>query len=132
MSETGHDGWGSTNAFSEGLGPVTDLTDMDGDIRVLGGGSDREGMPLELGNVRDLEEEPLAGGVLEAGLDNPEFHGARRVDEDLAQPGRAASTDFTVHALTEIDDARPNGTTPGEIPETDVGIVEGEGVREGG
>lgn len=32
-------------------------------------------MPLPPGHIRDLDEEPLARGVLEAGLDDTEFHG---------------------------------------------------------
>lgn len=32
-------------------------------------------MPLETGDIRHLDEEPLAGDVFEAGLDNTEFHG---------------------------------------------------------
>ena len=38
-------------------------------------------MPLEAGNLGDLNEQPLAGNVLEAGLDNAELHGAYNTDE---------------------------------------------------
>lgn len=33
------------------------------------------GMPLELGNVGNLNEHPLSSGELEAGLEHAQFHG---------------------------------------------------------
>ena len=33
-------------------------------------------MPLEAGNLGDLNEQPLAGNVLEAGLDDAQLHSA--------------------------------------------------------
>lgn len=33
-------------------------------------------MPLEAGNIGDLDEEPLPSGVLEAWLDNAQLHRA--------------------------------------------------------
>jgi hypothetical protein len=35
-------------------------------------------MPFETGDIGNLEEKPLACGVLEAGLDNAKFHGTCR------------------------------------------------------
>ena len=38
-------------------------------------------MPLPTGDVGYLDEEPLAGNVLEAGLDDAELHGAYSSDQ---------------------------------------------------
>ena len=80
------------------MGPVTDLTDVYGDIGITGSGRDGElegderdvekmgkadRMPLEGGNVRDLDKEPLAGCVLEAWFYDAGLHDATWVNEDV-------------------------------------------------
>ena len=58
----------STDGIAECASEVTHLADVDGDVGVVWAGGDGEGVPLELGDARDLEEEPLAGLVLERRL----------------------------------------------------------------
>ena len=86
----------STDTLSQCIGPVTDLTDVDRDVGVLrrrGDGKLSKGgqkshiistrshtyrVPLETRDVGHLNEQPLAGDVLEAGLDNTQLHSACR------------------------------------------------------
>jgi hypothetical protein len=83
-------------------------------------------VPLPAGDCRDLDEEPLAGDVLEAGLDDTELHRTAGVDEDFRQAGGAAGTDLTVHTLAEVEDAGPDGRAPAHVPEAVLRVVEGE------
>lgn len=87
-------------------------------------------MPLELGNFWDLEEQPLAGGILEARLEDAEFHSSRRMNQDLGQLCLLASPNLPPNTFTEIDDAGPNGSSPAHITEAHIGIVEGESIGE--
>lgn len=117
-----------SNTFAEGTSEVTNLTNMDRDIWVLRSRGDSERMPLESGDVRNLEEEPLTSGVLERRLDHAEFHSTRWVNKHFGKLGSAASADFTIDTFTEVDDTGPNDITPGEISDADMWIVEGERV----
>jgi hypothetical protein len=120
------DGRASANTFTETLGPVTNLTDVNGNIGVLGSGGDGEGMPLPMGNVGNLDKEPLTSGVLEAGLDDTEFHGAGRVNKELGKLGLATGTDLPPDTLTKVEDTGPDGETPGKVTNAVTGVVEGE------
>jgi hypothetical protein len=46
----------------------------EGQSKAISGRDLAHRMPLPAGNLRDLEEEPLASGVFKAGLDYAEFH----------------------------------------------------------
>ena len=145
-----HDSGSSTDALAKSLGPVTNLADMNRHIRVFGGRGDRElsnsisqmdglastdrthRMPLEVGDIRYLKEQPLASGVLERRLDDAEFHSAGRVDEDLGQLGRAAGTDFPINTLSKVDDTGPDGVAPRKISNANIWVVEREGIGESG
>jgi hypothetical protein len=83
-------------------------------------------VPLPARDGRDLDEEPLAGDVLEAGLDDAELHRAARVDEDLGEARRAAGADLTPHALAEVEEAGPDREAPGEVAEAVLRRVERE------
>jgi hypothetical protein len=83
-------------------------------------------MPLEFRNFRDLDEKPLASGVLEAGLVDAEFHSAGGVDKNLRQLSFATSPDFPVDSLAEVEDARPDGESPRQVSQAMTGGVEGE------
>ena len=49
------------------------------------------------------------------------------VNKNLGQTSRTARSDFPVHALTEVDDTRPDSEPPALITETVLSGVEGEG-----
>lgn len=98
VCDFGHDRAATSETLAESMGPVTDLTDVYGDIGITGSGRDGElegderdvekmgkadRMPLEGGNVRDLDKEPLAGCVLEAWFYDAELHDATWVNEDV-------------------------------------------------
>lgn len=87
-------------------------------------------MPLEAGDVGHLKEQPLASGILERRLDDAEFHGTRRVDEDFGELGRTAGTDLPPDTLEEVDDTGPDDVAPRKIANADIRVVEGEGVGE--
>jgi len=125
-SEGLDDGRTSANTFAETLGPVTDLTDVDGNIGIFGSRRDGKGMPLPVRDIGNLDEKPLAGGVLEAGLEDTEFHSAGRVNKELGELGLTTGTDFPVHALTKVKDAGPDGESPAEITDAVTGVIEGE------
>lgn len=63
-----------TDCVTKVLGEIAHLSDVDRDIRVIRARSDGKGMPLILGNRRDLEEEPLASLVLERRLVELDLH----------------------------------------------------------
>lgn len=90
-------------------------------------------MPLQLRNTGNLDEEPLAGNVLEARLHDAEFHSTyireckrmrscksdkgrklrtTGVNKDLGQPGRAPRPNLTPYTLAEVDDTGPDGEPP--------------------
>lgn len=56
------------DGVAESSGKITDLAHVDGNIGIERARRDGERVPLVLGNGRDLEEEPLAGLVLEGRL----------------------------------------------------------------
>ena len=89
-------------------------------------------MPLELGDLRNLDEEPLAGCVLEAGLLDTELHRTTRVDKDSLELSLAAGTELAVHAFAKVDDPRPDGEAPAEVADAMAGVVEREGGLEVG
>lgn len=132
LGEAGDNARSSTDTFTECFGEIANLTNVHGHVGVLGGGSDGERVPFESGDFGDLDEEPLAGGILEAWLDHAEFHRARGVHEDLVELCGTASTDLAPDAFTEIEDTGPDDSAPGEVAEADVGVVKGKGVREAG
>lgn len=126
LSHTGNNGWADAKAITESLREVSHLTDVDRNIRVFWGGGDGKRMPLELGNFRDLDEQPLPGGVFEAGLHDTEFHGPTGVNENLGQSGGPARSDFTVDALSKVENTRPNDESPAEVSQAMLRAVEGE------
>ena len=87
-------------------------------------------MPLEVGDVGHLNEQPLASGVLERRLENAEFHSAGGVDENLGELGRAAGTDLPPDTLSEVDDTGPDGVAPRKIANADFRVVEREDIGE--
>jgi hypothetical protein len=71
-------------------------------------GGDGERVPLELGHVRHLEEEPLARLVLEARLVEPDLHRAGRVEHHLDDLGLSSGSDLSVHPLAKVQDPDPD------------------------
>ena len=83
-------------------------------------------MPLEARDIGNLDEQPLASDVLEAGLDNPEFHSARWMNENFGQAGESASPEFSVHALAKVNDTRPDCVPPTLVTQTEFRVIEWE------
>ena len=76
----------------DSVGPLPDPADVNGEGVVdLGGGADGEGMPLEPGDLWDLDEDPVPGAEVEAG---------RPLDDEVGDPGG------------EDDPSRHQGPTP--------------------
>lgn len=134
----------STKAFTESMSPVTNLTNMDGDVRVLGGRGDGEGVPLKTRDIRNLDEDPLTRCIFEAGLDDTEFHGTyidtrlalvvtlkprqltTRVNKNLGQPGRPASPNLSVYPLAEVDETGPDDISPTLVAKAVLSRIEWE------
>jgi len=72
-----------TQALSKTMSPVTDLTNMDRHVWILWSGSDCERMPLEFRDLWHLNKQPLASGVFEAWLNDPQFHRTAGVNENF-------------------------------------------------
>jgi len=108
----------STEGIGQRSGKVTNLADVDGDIRVLRARSDGKRMPLVVADFWAVEEEPLSGLVLHAGLGELDLHGVccllackmytvREVltvwvtddPDDLSLPSAA---DFAVQAVHQV------------------------------
>jgi len=75
--------WADAKTVAKSTCPVTDLSNVDGDIGIFGGRGDGERVPLEAGDFGNLDEKPLAGGVLEARLDDTQFHSTTGMHKDL-------------------------------------------------
>ena len=83
-------------------------------------------MPLPTRNIGNLDEEPLTSDILEAGLNDTQFHGARGMNKDLGQPSGTTSPDFSVNSFSEINNTRPHDESPTLITQTVLGGVKGE------
>jgi hypothetical protein len=112
LGERGNDVWSCADALTEGVGEITDLADVQAHVRVFGRRGDGERVPLERRDVGDLDKEPLAGGVLEAGFLDAQLHRARRVDEDLLERGGTAGANLAPETLSKVEDGRPDDEAP--------------------
>lgn len=83
-------------------------------------------MPLPAGDVGNLDEEPLARNILEAGLDDTELHSTTGVNQNLGQTSSAPRSDFSVHPLSEVNDSGPDGEPPAHVSQAVFRTVEGE------
>ena len=83
-------------------------------------------MPLVFRDVRDVDEEPLTGDILEAGLDDAQLHGTARVNKKLRKTRGTTRADLPPYTLAEVDDTRPDCEPPALIPKTVLGRVEWE------
>lgn len=127
LSECGNNGRASTDTLSEALGPVTNLTDMNRNIWVLRCRGYSKGVPLETGDIGDLNEKPLTSDVLETGLDNTKFHSTARMDENFRQASGTSCPDFPPDTLAEIEDTGPNDESPALITQAMFSRVKWEG-----
>lgn len=64
-----------TKSVGKSASEVTDLADMDRDVRILGAGSNGKGMPLVIADFGAVEEQPLSRLVLHAGLGELDLDG---------------------------------------------------------
>ena len=87
-------------------------------------------MPLEFADVGDLDEQPLASGVLERWLDDAEFHSTGGVNEDLGELGRTAGANLPQDTLEEEDDTESDDVAPRKIANVVIRVVEGESIGE--
>lgn len=118
----------SANSLAESLCKVTNLADVNRDIGIRWARGDGKGMPLVLGNFRDVEEEPLAGLVLERGLLELDFHGVEGMSDNLGNLGLSGGTDFSVDALQEVENTDPEIEAPSLVSDAvlpKVLVVEG-------
>jgi len=118
----------SADAISESLSPVSNLTDMDRNIRIIGSGSDSEWMPLPAGDVGNLNKEPLASDVFETRLNNTELHGTTGMNKNLGQTSGPSGSDLSVNSLAEVDDTGPNSEPPALIAQAMLGRVKWESI----
>lgn len=116
-------GAAGTNRITESAGEVTNLANVNRDVRVEGAGSDGKWVPLVVGDRRHLEEEPLAGLVLERGLVELELDNVVRVADNTGDLGKAAGTDLTVGTLHEVESTRPQLPTPAKVADAVVPVV---------
>jgi hypothetical protein len=64
-----------TESVGKSAGEVTNLADVDRDVRVIRARSDRKWMPLVVADFWAVEEEPLSWLVLHAGLGELNLNG---------------------------------------------------------
>lgn len=96
--------------------PVADLADVHRGVRVIRRRRDREWVPLERRDGRNVEEEPLARLVSERRLDEAEFERALGMEEDGDELGRAAAADLherRTPRLTSASVGEPHRLTRG-------------------
>lgn len=110
---------------------------MDGDVGVVGAGCNGEGVPLPLRDGGDLEEEPLAGFVLEGGLvelnlDNvldllvaalgSEVGKGSKLTVGVADNARdlglPALADLAIKTLNKVQPTSPELPPPAKVPDT--------------
>ena len=93
---------------------------------------------MECGNVWTVEEKPLPSLVLEARFVEPNFHDARRMENDFGDVGLTTSAVLSPHPFTKVllsawalqtthQNTRPDGVPPREVTQTVLGRVEGKG-----
>ena len=83
-------------------------------------------MPLPARDIGDLNEQPLAGNVLETRLDDTQLHSTTGMHEHLRQTRRTPRPNFSPNAFSEVEDTRPDGKAPALITETVLCGVERE------
>jgi hypothetical protein len=93
LCKCSHNGWTGSHTLAKSLCPIADLTDVNRNVGILWGRCDGEldchlslsimvervndtnRMPLPARDIRNLDEQPLASRVLEAGLHDTKLHG---------------------------------------------------------
>ena len=102
----------SAKGITECPRPVTYLADVNGDVGIVWAGGYGKRMPLRSGDRRYIDEKPLASLVAHAWLAELDLHGVVGVANDFLYGGFAASTNFTVDALDEVESTRPELPSP--------------------
>jgi len=116
-----------TKTVTQGASEVSNLTDVNGNIRILGSRGDGERMPLELGNLWYLEEHPLTRSIFEAWLDNTKLHRTAGVDEDFGQTSGLSGPNLTPYTFSKVQDAGVDDEPPAKVAKAVIGAVEREG-----
>lgn len=123
-------GGASADSVSKRAGEVPDLAHVDGDVVVVGAGSDGERVPLLTGDGGHIDEEPLAGFIFHGRLAELDLHGVWtivsqtcadedfkseltiRMAEDTSNLRISATTDLSVQSLHEIQTAAEQLPSP--------------------
>lgn len=109
----------STESIGKCASEVTNLAHVNRDVRVVGAGSDGKWMPLVVADIRAVQEKPLSGLVLHAGLGELNLNGIysalvqsfeNNIDDlltvwvanNLDDLGLASATNLTVEAIEEV------------------------------
>ena len=112
----------SAESISKSAGEITDLTDVNRNVRVIGAGGNGKWMPLVVTDIRAVEEKPLSRLVLHAGLGELNLNSIcsllvglfdKRsrilltvwVANDLDNLGLAPATNLTVQTVHEVQAA---------------------------
>lgn len=121
-----------TKGVSKGASEVTDLADVDRDVRVVGAGCDGERMPLVVADFWAVQKQPLSGLVLHAGLGELDLDSVVRMANNLNDLSGAPTADLTVQAVDEIQTASDKLPSPALVTDAvrpEVIVVEGRESR---
>lgn len=105
----------STKSITQFAGKVSNLTDVDRHIGVEWARSDREWMPLVLGERRHLDEKPLASLVLERRLVELNLNHIVGVSDDSGDLGLTAGSDLTPETLDQVETTGPELPSPSQV-----------------
>lgn len=83
-------------------------------------------MPLVLGDLGDLQEQPLSRNILETWLHDAQFHSTAGVNQNFGKASRTACADLSPDALAKVNDSGPDDESPTEVTNTMVCGIEGE------
>ena len=120
-----------TESITQGLGEITNLANVNRDIRVEGARGDCKRVPLVLRDGGDLKEEPLASLVSERGLVKLDLNNIVRVANDAGDFGLPASSNLAVDALNHVKTASPELPTPAEVTDAMSPVLVSSEGREG-
>lgn len=109
-----------SKSVTESAGEVSNLSDVDGDIRIEWTGSNGKWMPLLLGNAGNLDEQPLSRLVLHGWLNKLDLNSIIWMTDDLDNLGITSGSVFTVETLKEVESTSPELPTPSLISQAEL------------
>jgi hypothetical protein len=114
----------ASERLAERAGEVTDHTDVNRDVVLLGGGSERERMVLPDRDLGAAEEDVLTGACCGVFFLDLDFANVTGVVDDLGDVGLVASAHFTRNALGKVG----KSTIHPVLPEDTNAVAEGRKV----